>query len=697
MQKEMDMSTTTFENLAKPIQLGSVQLKNRIMKNGTGFFWDDDGAMNDKYIAFFEALAKGGLALASSACGPMQMGPMPGFRITSDDYIPGWTKWADAIKKHDCLAFHQLFHLGGMSPLFAKAPAGVSASSIPKEASPRPGFEVAREITKQEIEDVVDLFGTCAERMKKAGLQGTELNAACNHLFDSFMSRAWNKREDEYGGSIENRAKVTVQVIQEIKRRNGKDWPLILLMNGMEPDLKDGLTLEETVQFAKIFDEAGADAIEVRSEFYTHTDNWKRRSSTHFPDCYFYPDHPANLDPNIVDNWGKGANVKIAEAIKNAVSVPVIVCGKMDWYNGEEAIRNGQADIISMNRRLLADPAAPKKVLEGRLDDITPCTSCMTCFNLGEHFQPVACRVNPTLGKEREYEIKPADTKKKVMVIGGGPAGMEAARTAAIRGHKVVLYDKQKKLGGSMPVAAVVKGLEREDIVGFTEFLRNQMTKTGVVVYTGTEATLATVEKEKPDVIILAAGGAHNIPAITGMNSSKVQTGEQLHSKMKFWLKFFSPAFMNKASKMFLPGVGKNVVIMGARLHGCQTAEFLVHRGKKVTIVDTGSKDEIGDGLIEVFLKPYLLYWLEDNGVEIIPEVKYNEVTNEGLVITTSDGTRRTIKADTIITALPLKTNTELLNKFQGKAKEVYNIGDSDEPGLIFDAIAAGAKIAREI
>jgi 2,4-dienoyl-CoA reductase (NADPH2) len=321
----------------------------------------------------------------------------------------------------------------------------------------------------------------------------------------------------------------------------------------------------------------------------------------------------------------------------------------------------------------------------------------MTCFNLGEHFQPIACRVNPTLGKEREYEIKPAETKKKVMVIGGGPSGMEAARTAALRGHKVVLYEKQKKLGGSMPVAAVVKGLEREDIVGFTEYLRNQMVKTGVEVHTSTEATQATVEKEKPDVIILAAGGAHNIPAITGMNSSKVQTGEQLHGKMKFWLKYFSPAFVNKVSKMFLPGVGKNVVIMGARLHGCQTAEFLVHRGKKVTIVDTGSRDDIGEGLIDVFLKPYLLWWLEDNGVEIIPEVKYNEVTNEGLVITTSDGTRKTLKADTIITALPLKPNTALYNKFQGKAKEVYNIGDSDEPGLIFDAVAAGAKIAREI
>jgi 2,4-dienoyl-CoA reductase (NADPH2) len=511
------------------------------------------------------------------------------------------------------------------------------------------------------------------------------------------MSRAWNKREDEFGGSIENRAKPTVMIIEEIKRRNGKDWPLILLMNGMEPDLKDGLTLEETTQFAKIYEAAGADAIEVRSEFYTHVNDWKRRSSTHFPDCYFYPDRPANLDPDLVDDWGRGANIKIAAAFKKAVNVPVIVCGKMDWNNGEEAIKNGQADIISMNRRLLADPGVPNKVLQGRLDDITPCNSCMTCFNLGEHFKPVACRVNPNLGKEKEYEIKPAKTKKKVLIIGGGPSGMEAARTAALRGHSVVLYDKQKKLGGSMPVAAVIKGMEREDIIGFTKYLRNQMVKTGVTVYTGTEVTQAVIDREKPDVIILAAGGSHEIPAITGMNNRKVQTGEKLHTKMKFFLKYFSPEFMNKMSKMILPGMGKNIVIMGDRLHGCQTAEFLVHRGRKVTIVDSGSEDLVGDGLIDVFLKPYLIWWLEDNGVDIIPEVKYNEVTGEGLVITKKDGTRQTLKADTIITALPLKPNTELANKFKDKAKEFYNIGDSQEPALIFDAVAAGARIGHEI
>jgi 2,4-dienoyl-CoA reductase (NADPH2) len=693
---------TRFEKLAEPIYIGKVRLRNRIMKNGTGFFWDDPstgGFMNDRYIAFFEALAKGGLALASSAVQPMQEGPMPGFRILGDEYIPGWTRWANAVHKYDCLAFHQLFHLGGMSPLFAKAPAGVAASAIPKELSPRPHFEVAREITIPEIEDVVDRFASAAERMKKAGLDGTEINGACNHLINSFLSRAWNKRQDNYGPqTTENRTRLFVQIIQEIKRRNGTDWPIIALFNGMEPDLTDGITIEESQQFAQILEKAGADAMEIRAEFYTWTKDSKRRDSTHFPDIYFYPETPAYVTDMVnKEGWGRGANILMAAEIKKAVSVPVIVCGKMDWENGEDAIGKGLVDIISMNRRLLADPGAPKKVLEGRLDDIVPCTSCMTCFNLGEHFQPVACRVNPSLGREREYEIKPARTPKKVMIIGGGPAGMEAARVAALRGHQVVLYDKEKHLGGSMPVAQVVKGMEREDIMSFTRYLVHQINKLGVTMHSKTVVTPGTVEKENPDVLLLAAGGTHQLPDIRGMGSRKVKTGKELHQSMKFTLKFMGPRIIRKLSKLWLPGIGKNVVIMGAHLHGCQTAEYLVHLGRKVTLVDTGTKAEIGQGLIEVFLKPYLLWWLEDHATEFITEVQYKAVTKQGLVITTRDGVERTIAADTIITALPLKPNTELEQQMTGNAKEVYTIGDARKPALIFEAVADGARIAREI
>jgi 2,4-dienoyl-CoA reductase (NADPH2) len=387
----------------------------------------------------------------------------------------------------------------------------------------------------------------------------------------------------------------------------------------------------------------------------------------------------------------------MAAEIKKAVSIPVIVMGKMDWEMGEKAIGQGKIDIISMNRRLIADPALPKKVLEGRIEDITPCTSCMTCFNLGEHFQPVACRVNASLGRELEYEIKPAEKKKRVMVIGGGPAGMEAARVTALRGHEVMLYDKESKLGGSMPLAAMIKGFDREDIVGFIEYLKTQITKLGVKINLGKEVTPQMVKDINPDVLVIAAGGKNAIPNIPGIHGSNVLTGVELHKKLTFFLKFMGPRLLSALSAIWLPYVGKNVVVIGARLHGCQTAEFLVKHGRKVTIVDTITEKEIGDGLIEVFLKPYLLYWLEDKGVEIIPEVKYDGITEKGLTIITKDGNKRTIEANTIITALPLEPNAELETNMKGKAKEVYTIGDAKEPHLIFDAVADGAHIGHEI
>ncbi|MHB9863747.1 oxidoreductase [Streptomyces sp. YIM S03343] len=697
----------TFEALAQPIDIGKVRLKNRIMKNGTGFFWDDPETgsfMNDRYIAFFEALAKGGAALVSSATGPLTRdvdAKMPGFKVLTDEYIPGWQRWADAVHKYDCLAFHQIFHLGPMAPLLVQVPPGVSASSIPLEEMPRPGFGVPRELTVPEIEDMVDLFAEAAERMKKAGLDGTELNGACNHLLNNFLSRAWNRREDEYGvQSIENRTRLFVNVIKEIKRRNGRDWPLIVLMNAQEIDLKDGITLDESKQFAKRFVEAGADALEVRAEYYTWTQDVERRESLHFPDIYLYPGRRGPVNPYVdASRLGAGANIPMAAEIKKVVDVPVITVGRLDWEIGDDAISKGQIDVISMNRRLFADPDLPRKVFEGRTEDINPCNSCMTCFDACEHFEAVHCRVNASLGREREYAIEPAAVKKNVLVVGGGPAGMEAARVAALRGHSVTLYEKQPKLGGSLPVAAMVKG-EREDIVGLIGYLDRQVRKAGVDVHLGKEATAAVADELKPDVILVAAGGDHDIPDIPGIGRRNVLTGKSLHSRVKGLLRLAGPMTLRKLAGLPVAKdvvIGKQVVVMGGRLQGCQTAEFLLHLGKKITVVDTGTEEEIGEGLLEVFMKPYLLYWLKDHGVEFVTGVTYQEVTREGLVVKTAEGEQRLLPADTVITALPLRPNGAALAAMRGKAHEVYAIGDADEPKLIVDAIAAGARIAREI
>ena len=699
--------TTKYRHLAAPIKIGQLELKNRFMKNGTGFFWDDTSTgshMNQRYLDYFETLAKGGTALISSATGPLirDVGArMPGFKINHDDYLPGWRQWADVVHRHGAVAFAQIFHLGPMAPLLVKVPPSASASAIPRELSPRPGFGDFRAFTVPEIEDIVDQFAAAAERTKAAGIDGTELNAACNHFVNNFLSRAWNRREDSYGAqTMENRTRVAVQIISEIKRRNGADWPLIMLMNGIEVDLADGITIEESTEFARIFVAAGADALEVRGEYYTWTKDVERRESLHFPDMYLYPHRTGPVDPYVdASRRGAGANIPMAAEIKKAVTVPVITVGRLDWEIGERAIAEGKIDIVSMNRRLFADPDLPRKVLQGDTRDINPCSSCMTCFDACEHFEPVRCRVNASFGHEREYDLRPAPVKKKVLVVGGGPAGMEAARVAALRGHEVVLYEKLHKLGGSLPVAAMVKG-PREDIQGLISYLDRQVHSAGVAVHLGRPATGEVIAAEHPDAIVVAAGGTHEFPDIPGIDGPNVLTGAELHKRAKTLLQVVPPNALRTLQALPVARnvmIGKRVVIMGGRLHGCQTAEYLMGLGKQVTIVDTGSREDIGDGLLEVFLKPYLLFWLEDQGVEFVTDVSYERVTSEGLVVRTKDGRSRLLPADTIVTALPLLPNHAAAAMAAGGAAEIHTIGDAADPQLIVDAIAAGARVGHEL
>ncbi|MBN1631709.1 MAG: FAD-dependent oxidoreductase, partial [Thermoleophilia bacterium] len=303
-------------------------------------------------------------------------------------------------------------------------------------------------------------------------------------------------------------------------------------------------------------------------------------------------------------------------------------------------------------------------------------------------------RINASTGREREYELQPAETAKKVVVVGSGPAGMEAARVAALRGHTVTLLEKEHILGGSLNLAAVVKGREHEDMTKIVDYLTLQMKKVGVEVKPGTKATKETVAALRPDAVVVAGGGTHNIPQIPGIDSKKVMTGEQLHHQLKSYLRFTGAKLMAKLVKLYLP-VGKRVVIIGGTIQGCETAEMLVKRGRQVTIVETGA--EIGEGMLWRLVKPQLLHWLEDHRVPMLAGVKLEEITDQGLVITSKEGEKRVLEADTIITALPLSPNTELCDELKDVAPEVHCIGDSDEPGLVVDAVAAGAAAARTI
>ncbi len=685
-----------FKKLLEPAYIGQVRTRNRIIKtaNGTSFI-EPTGYVGERALAYYETMAKGGVGLLIvESCGveyPLGVQHPPvQFHLDDDKYIPSYSELTQVIHKHGCPVFIQFQHAGPWNPtgLLPKRDTK-AASTLTKSELPGPDFAVPRGLSLVEVKEYVDIWAKAAERAQKAGFDGVEINGATCHQINTFFSRIWNKREDEYGcKTLENRARFMCNIVREIKKRLGRDFTVTVLINIAEYGHEKGTTVEEGTRFAQLLQDAGADAIQVRAHGYG------RRGGLLQPDRLFYPEPPESLPKDL--DWsrkGAGATVPLAEAVKKAVSVPVFAACRLDPELGEKFLRQGKLDFVGMTRRLLADPELPSKVASGRLEDIVPCTGCLHCMDVRNKNKPLECRVNAALGREQEYVIKPAEKKKKVMVAGGGPAGMEAARVAALRGHEVILCERGHKLGGLVPVAAMVKELELKDLVALVRYLKIQITKLGVTIRLGKEVNLSVIEEFKPDVVILAAGGIHTVPEITGISSRNVVSSSKLHRRLKTYTGFLGPKALGWLTRFWMP-IGKRVVVIGGAIQGCELAEFLVKRGRKVTIVDTA--EAMGEGMTEDD-KGQLFKLLAKKGATMMTEVKYEEITDKGLAIITKDGKRETLEADTIVLAMPLQPNTDLIKSLIGEVPEVYPIGDCREPRLIADAIADGSRIAYTI
>ncbi len=681
-----------FHRLLEPGYIGSVKTRNRIVKSAGEVLFD-----REPEIAFYEAIARGGAGLVIVGCTSLD-DPVakifPGQRHIDDEQIPLFSEWAEVLHKYGCPTFMQLAHHGPWHNSHASGLQPWCASSLTASELPEPRLSEPRGMTIPEIEQIVHSWALAAKRAQKAGYDGVEVHAGTKGLLNSFLSRVWNKRQDAYGcATLESRAQIIVEIIRAVKEQVGWDYPVGVLVNGAEYGSDKATTPEEVQGFARIIEQAGADYIQLRAYNYGNP--------LEFPEQYFHPEPPEPV-PRGLDGsrHGAGAFVPLAEGIKKVVSIPVIVVGRLDPIMGEKVLRQGKADFIAINRRILADPELPNKVASGRLDDIVPCTACCHCIwqhvksameGKVEPYQ-VRCRVNAALGKERKYYvIEPAARKKKVVVVGGGPAGMEAARVAALKGHEVILYEREPKLGGLLPLAAVVKGLEIEDLTALVGYFKNQITKLGVKIRLGQEVTPGLIEEIKPDVVILATGGIPTVPEITGIDKHNVISTPALHRRLKIYLRFLGPRVLRWLTRFWIP-LGKRVVIIGGGIQGCELAEFLIKRGRKVTIVDTA--EELGEGL--EFDKLLLPGWLAKKAT-VMTEVKYEEITDKGLTIITKEGKRQSIEADTIVPATPLTPNAELLKALQGRVPEIYLIGDCRKPGLVVDAIADGSHIAHAI
>ncbi|MGD0781066.1 MAG: FAD-dependent oxidoreductase [Dehalococcoidales bacterium] len=707
-------SKVNFEKLLEPGYIGKVKTRNRMIKSGAGtggLAAPADKRARPEILNYYEAIAKGGVGMLIYESSNIEPNAMLGsaFNIYNDDNIQAHKDIVDVIHKHGCPTFMQLYHFGPL--LFG--PFCVSSSKVNYPSRLDMNNMVPRELTTDEVKAKQEMFISAAVRIQKAGFDGVEINAGCSHLLAAFLSRFWNKtRVDQYGPqSLENRARIVTEIITGIKKRCGTDYPVSVLFNGIEANVfelgnsLDCLTFEESAGFAKLFEQAGAAYLHVRTAAIgNHIGGF-------FPDRFFIPvsghtgygtvmDWKKDFFPGFVSKYdGAAGFVEIAAKIKKSVSIPVGTVGVMDPRLApeliENALRDGKIDFVLMNRPLIADPDLPNKLAAGKRRDVRPCTRCLSCFQ-GAMF----CRVNAAVSRAggatmpEGYDIQTASTKKKVMVVGGGPAGMEAARVAALRGHQVTLYEKSSRLGGLLPVAEIVKG-PHEQLADFTNYLSNQIISLGIKVKLGQEVNPSLVDKVKPDVVIIAAGGLHTTFDLPGIKNSKVINSASLQALAQTGLRFVTPTALSSLTKIYLP-VGKKVVIIGGQIQGVEIAEFLVRRGRIVTIVDEGPLTNLGLNMAQNVANMVIPY-LQGKGVKILMGVKYKEVTDKGLIITTSYSITKTLAADNIILALPLAPNTALTDSLKGKVNEVYAVGDCKNPKVIIDAIADANLTARKI
>ncbi|MFC1929422.1 FAD-dependent oxidoreductase [Chloroflexota bacterium] len=684
-----------YGKLLEPFQIRNVKLKNRIvrapsaMKNA-----EPDGTVGEKIKGWYEALAKGGagLVIVEWTVPDHPLGARTGtpLRIDDDRFIPGLSELTQVVHKHNCPVFVQIAHagpshnpaevIGGMQP--------VAPSSLDHQAEPR-YVATARALTVPEIKDIVEKFAQASLRAKKAGFDGIELHSAHYPLLNSFLTRVQNKRQDEYGcQSLENRSRFHVEILQRIRDLVGPDFVVGVRMNGREWGHELGTTSEEAVEFAKIFEKAGADLLHVSAQGYGQF------YGLSLPSRVVYPEPPEAVKP-FADRIPTGALIPEANAIKNAVSIPVVGGGQMDYKIAKQILKEGKVDLVYFARALIADTEFPNKLAEGREDDIRPCLRCNNCMELLFANQPIQCRVNAFAGNETEMVMKPAERKKKVMIVGAGPAGLEAARVAAERGHKVTIYDKAREIGGLLPMAAFIKGTGLDDLTKLTNYYQIQLKKLGVKTQLGRELDLNLVTQESPDVVILAVGGKPSNPPIPVKDGAHAVNTEQLKGQAKQFVRMFGPQLMNILTKIFLP-VGKKVVVIGSDLAGLETAEFLVRRGKEVTIVDEA--EQLGEGMLKELLRTFRP-WMEIKKITTFSGVKYEEITSEGVTITPKDGERKTIEADTVMIITKYKKNSDLYQALEGKVPELHLIGDakSDQQGYIIGAIHDGARVGLSI
>jgi 2,4-dienoyl-CoA reductase-like NADH-dependent reductase (Old Yellow Enzyme family)/thioredoxin reductase len=656
------MAKSKYERLFSPGRIGTLELKNRIVYPPMGTnVCSFEGEVTDRFKAYHAARAAGGIGMdivENAGVDTQMSGARLPFGLNADDdrFIPGLKELADVIHKNGAKAALQIY----LGTLWVKP-----------EGRPVFGAELPREFSLDDIKLAFQRFAETAVRAKKAGFDAIEIHGANINAQTQFRSAVWNKRKDRYGGSVENRARFMCDTLKAVRKAVGKKFPLWCRTSLFEVYHTEGgrvaeygVTLQDTLVHAPMFVEAGADAIHLsQGGFYDYA--WQ-----------YYTMCPTAAD-------GPAPYLKMVEQVKKVVNVPVIAAAHITPEIGEQAIRAGLLDFVAMGRPIQADPDLPKKLAAGRESEIRPCIHCNHCIETLAWADGVFCSVNPAVGREEEFAIKKAPKAKKVFVVGGGPAGMEAARVAALRGHKVTLYEKSRKLGGQLVQAAVPP--HKTEIGALIEYQKGQLKKNKVKVELGKEVTAAEIKKGKPDAVIVATGVKAVVPGdeVPDLNtlSNVVMAEDVLLGKAK---------------------VGERVLVIGGDLVGCEVAEFLADKGKKVTVA---RRSRFMADKMNPDMRMLLVDRLRQKGVRMLPGVQYMKATDDGVSVHVRGGitsmaeiaadAQKNIAADTIVIAAGSTPNTDLAEKLSGL--KVQTIGDCVAPRRILEAMREGWKAGLEI
>jgi len=692
-----------YPTLFEPYRFKQLTLKNRMVKAAySSTNSDDRGYITESAVAHYDAVARGGIGLfitESVAVHRLGMTGTPRMAIWDDSYIPGQKALVEVVHKYGTPIIIQLQHAGpaystgtygawSVEGLVGKAEP-TAPSTLTHEQMPSKRANTPRGLTVEEIKEIEQAFVDAAVRAAEAGYDGVQLHGATGYLLNSFFSRAWNKRSDQYGGRLENRARLCCDIIRGIRSRLGEKFIISVRFNGLEIGARydDGITLEEGRAIGQLLEQAGADLLDVTAYGYNHFE-WVL-----FPEQMLYPEAPAyaaTLAKAVRENVPL---VDVAWNVKQGVKIPVIAVGKLSFETGEQVLREGKADLVAYARALIADPDAPNKLKAGQLQDVRPCTHCMTCLDTFLRSEHERCRVNAAFGKESEFQVIPAAKRRHVLVVGGGPGGMEAARVAAERGHQVTLCEQQAGLGGLVPLASLIKGTDVEDLPPYVEYLETQLGKLGVEVKRNQRVDAQFVRKISPDAVILATGSKLKLPEIPGMDSKIVVTNTILMDKVRLPKRIFGTAFLEKATKVWLP-LGKRVFIVGGLMQGAELAEFLAKRGRKVVMSDTSA--QLGTGILEMH-RSRLLEWLGEKGAELLAQVKYERITDDGVHLITSSGESRFYAADTVVVLGNREADLSLRDELVGVVPDLHVIGDCSAPGMIVDAVEGGFRAAMAI